>query len=167
MILTSGGVSKGDFDLVRLVLGKLGKVVLHRLPMGPGGSFTFGSIRRGANGQSQDVPVFALAGPAGCLVNFELLVRPALRKMLGYAQLRHPEVEAEAVNSITNRKPMNFVRWTELSLSPAGFQVKFNANLAQGFLSSMARANSLTVLPGGAEIRPGDKVRVMPLDWAQ
>ena len=97
VILTSGGVSKGDFDLVRLVLGKLGKVVLHRLPMGPGGSFTFGSIRRGANGQSQDVPVFALAGPPGCLVNFELLVRPALRKMLGYAQLRHPEVEAEAV----------------------------------------------------------------------
>jgi molybdopterin molybdotransferase len=165
VILTSGGVSKGDFDLVRLVLGQRGAVVLHHLKMGPGGSFTFGSLAR-ADGSR--IPVFALAGPpAGCLVNFELLVRPALRKMLGYPELRHAEVEAEAMDSIVNRKPFDFVRWTELTPSPAGFRVRFNADLAQGFLMSMGRANALTILPTGAAIRPGDRVRVLPLDWAQ
>jgi molybdopterin molybdotransferase len=168
VILTSGGVSKGDFDLMRLVLGVLGEVVLHRVRIGPGGSFAFGSLRRRAEGHSPTVPVFALAGPpAGCLVNFELLVRPALRKMLGHAHYRRAEVEAEAVDSIVNRKPMQFVRWTELSSSPTGPQVRFNGDLAQGFLMSMGRANSLAVLPEGAEVRPGDRLRVLPLDWAQ
>jgi molybdopterin molybdotransferase len=165
-IISSGGVSKGDFDLVRLVLGKIGKIVFARLRMGPGAAVTFGLVNRNVDGGKQiRVPMFALSGPpVGCLINFETLVRPGLRKMLGHAVIRHPEVEAQAVDSVSTKAPFRFVKWTQLEATDIGYQVKFNPSASVGFLATMATANSLTILLQDANINPGDKVRVLPLD---
>jgi molybdopterin molybdotransferase len=182
VIITSGGVSKGDFDLVRLVLGKLGRVVFNRIMMGPGAAFTFGVLSRDTGKRKLTVPVFALSGPpTGCLINFETLVRPALRKMLGYAEIRHPKVEAQAADAVSAKAPVkptkmpskstgapfNFVRWTNLAHTETGFMAKFNPADGLGFLATMATSNALTILPIGASIKPGDKVQVLPLDWVE
>jgi molybdopterin molybdotransferase len=167
VIVSSGGVSKGDFDLVRLVLGNIGKVVFASLWMGPGRAITFGLLNRNASRRKQiSIPMFALSGPpAGCLINFETLVRPGLRKMLGYPVLRHPEVEAQAVDSASMKAPFPFVKWTKLEETETGYQVKFNPCGDAGFLAAMATANSLAILPKDTCIHPGDKVQVLPLDF--
>ena len=84
-IVISGGVSKGDYDLVRVVLGKIGRIAFSRSRTGSGPPVAFGVIQRpSVDGAGASIPVFSLPGsPAGCLINFETLVKPALMKMLG------------------------------------------------------------------------------------
>lgn len=184
-VITSGGVSKGDYDLVRLVVGKLGKVVFSRINMGPGASFALGLLDRPAGaGDERTVPLFALSGPTmGCLNNFELLVRPALLKMMGFADLAHPVVEAVAADAVLGKSPMDIVKWTHLDttggagisarpgttgrLDFGGGQavVTMNATAERGSLATMALADSLVIVPAGREVAPGDKMDVMPLNW--
>lgn len=162
VVLTSGGVSKGDFDLIRLMIGESGKVLFNRIGMGPGASFSFGTL-----GQKQ-TPIFALAGPpTGCLINFETLVRPALRKMLGHNELRHRVVEAEALDSAVNKAPFNHVRWTKLVRNETGYTVRFEVGEDSGMLPSLSHANSLTILNRGTNVKAGDKIQVLPLDWVE
>jgi molybdopterin molybdotransferase len=166
-ILTSGGVSKGDYDLVRKVIGGVGEIVFARIQMGPGASASFGLVKRGTGDERQDpIPVFALAGPpAGCLINFETLVRPGLLKMLGRTDLAHPVIEAQAVDSVCMKIPFAFVKWTRLEATENGYQVRLNSVDGTGILASMATANSLTIIQHGRAINPGDMVQVWPLDW--
>ena len=166
-IVTTGGVSMGDFDLVRLLLGKLGKIVFSRIKMGPGAALAFGVIPRSTeNDRTPTLPVFALAGPpTGCLINFETLVRPALLKMRGFERLGHPAVRAIALDSVPDRKPMAFVKWTSLTGAECEYRVELNFAGRMGNLASRACANSLTIIPEGAVVDAGDKVQVLPLDW--
>lgn len=165
-IITSGGVSKGDYDLVRLILEKAGKVFLARINMGPGASFAFGEYHMQSNGKTRTVPVFGLSGPpAGCMINFETMVRPALLKMRGCTNTDHPLIEAIAEDAMSEKKQMEFVCWTDLKLVNGQYRVRFNMTSEKGPLFSLAKANSLTGIPVGREVKAGDKVRVMPLDW--
>jgi molybdopterin molybdotransferase len=167
-VITSGGVSMGDYDLVRLVIAKLGNVVFSRLNMGPGRSFTFGLIDRPpGGGQSTPLPVFGLSGPpAGCLNNFETLVRPALLKMMGFTALVHPAVAAVAGDA-AGVKPLDFVKWSRLARVDGEYRVLLNGPDKAGMLAQMAAANSLTIVPAGAEVHPGDSIEVWPLDWSR
>jgi molybdopterin molybdotransferase len=168
-IITSGGVSKGDYDLVRLVLEKTGRLVFSRIRMGPGASVAFGTVERQNpnNGNvAVTVPVFSLSGPpVGCLINFETLVRPALLKMLGFRNLAHPSVEAIALNAVPRRAAMSFVKYTHLRETKEGYMVAFNDAEKMGMTASIAGANSLTIIPEGTVVEAGDKIRVLPLDW--
>lgn len=165
-IITSGGVSKGDYDLVRLVLGKIGEVIFSRVKMGPGAAVAFGMVKRSSAGRHASVPVFGLPGsPRGCLVNFETLVRPALLKMRGIIALDHPVVEATAVDSIPGRMPMPFVRFTYLKKKEGEHYVILNGDERIGPLASMVTANSMTIVPEGSMIKAGERIPVLPLDW--
>jgi len=168
-IITSGGISHGDFDLVRLVLGRIGKTLFSRVNMGPGAGAVFGLINRPpVRGRNGEVPVFALSGsPAGCLINFETLVRPALLKMQGFPRLNHPLVEATAANSAVNSKGMPCVRWTYLEENDGKYRATINAGGNKANLTSIAMANSLTILPEESTVKTGDSVRVLPLDWGR
>ena len=170
-IITSGGVSNGDYDLVRLVLGKIGDLVFSRIKMGPGAPVTFGVIkRRSADGADTGVPVFSLAGPpAGCLINFETLVRPALLKMRGFraTATSHPAIEAIATDPVPPRMSMAFVRWTHLERVDGEYRVTLNLAEKVGMLASTAMANSLTIIPEGSAVKPGDRIQVLPFDWRQ
>lgn len=169
VIITSGGVSKGDYDLVRLVLGKIGRLVFARIRMGPGAAVAFGMVERQTPNDGNiavTVPVFSLSGPpAGCLINFETLVRPALLKMLGFRNLAHPSVEAIALNSVPRKAVMSFVKYTHLRETKEGYVVAFNDTEKMGMTASIAGANSLTIIPEGTIVEAGDKIRVLPLDW--
>jgi molybdopterin molybdotransferase len=168
-IITSGGISHGDFDLVRLTLGRIGRTLFSRINMGPGAGAVFGLINRPpVRGRNGEVPVFALSGsPAGCLINFETLVRPALLKMQGLARLSHPCVEATAANSAVNSKGMPCVRWTYLEENDGKYRAVINAGGNKANLTSIAMANSLTILPRESTVKAGDAVTVLPLDWGR
>jgi molybdopterin molybdotransferase len=167
VIITSGGVSKGDYDLVRLVLGKLGKLVFSRIKMGPGAAVAFGKINRpSADDKDPAIPVLSLAGPpAGCLINFETLVRPALLKIRGLTTVAHPLVEAIAQDSIPQKMGIAFVRYSHLQEAGGRYLVTLNIAEKMGMLASIAAANSLTIIPEGSVVKAGDKIQVLPLDW--
>ena len=164
-IITTGGVSKGDYDLIRQVIGKLGTLLFSRIKMAPGAAFAFGQLKKSPHKEGSGVPIFALSGPPqGCLVNFEALVRPALLKMRGLQNLNHPIVEAEVEERVANNRPMNLVKWTILQRTESGYRVKLDDS--QTLLPQMSCANSLTIIPVGAEIKAGEKISVWPLEWA-
>ncbi|MFH0976257.1 MAG: gephyrin-like molybdotransferase Glp [Spirochaetota bacterium] len=168
-IITSGGVSKGDYDLVRLIIAKLGKVIFSRIKMGPGAPVSFGLISKSAAGNGDAaIPVFSLAGPpAGCIVNFETLVRPALLKMRGIKDVAHPVVEATALDSPLQKMAMAFVKYSHLEKMQGTYRVKLNLGDQLGMLASIAAANSLTIIPEGSDVKAGDMIKVLPLDWRQ
>ena len=164
-IITSGGVSMGDYDLVRLLIGKMGRVFFSRINMGPGKSFAFGIVKR-RDGNGTSVPVFALSGPPnGCLNNFETLVRPALLKMMGFSVLNHPVVEAIAEDSVPGKKPFPFIKWTDLSIVDGKYRVTMNKHEKTSMLAEMATSNSITIIPQGVAVKKGSKIQVWPLDW--
>ncbi len=166
-IITSGGVSKGDFDLVRLVMEEIGQVLFSRIDMGPGASISFGRIDRPShNGRQQSIPLFALSGPpSGCMINLETLVRPALLKMRGFALTGHHAVEAVAADAAPHRISKTFVRWTSLENINGQYRVTLNPG-DQFSLARMATANSIAIIPEATTVNPGDRVQVLPLDWA-
>jgi molybdopterin molybdotransferase len=166
-IITSGGVSKGDFDLVRSVIGKMGEVVFSRVEVGPGASVSFGYVHRQDDKEGRKaIPVFALAGPTvGCLINFEMLVRPSIFKMMGKSDIEHPVVEAIAKDAVPSKIPMTFTRWSRLEKGNGGYTVELNRIEKAGMLSAIGMANALTIIPRGTEVKEGDSIPVLPLDW--
>ena len=84
-VVTSGGVSMGDFDIVKAVLGRLATMRWMQIAIRPAKPFAFGLL----SGPDRPVPVFGLPGnPVSSLVSFELLARPALRQMMGHRHAR-------------------------------------------------------------------------------
>jgi molybdopterin molybdotransferase len=167
VIITTGGVSKGDYDIVRLLIGKMGKVLFSTITMGPGASFAYGILDSfSKRGDKIQKPNFALSGPpSGALINCETLVRPGLLRMRGFQDVRHPTVLAKSTDSVSRKMNKSFVRWTYLIQTENGFQVTLNPPAGSGSFANMASANSLTIIHQGVTINTGDLVEVMPLDW--
>lgn len=159
LFVTSGGVSVGDHDHLRRVFEDLGgEVRFWRIKMRPGKPVAFG-VLRGA-------PWIGLPGnPVSTMVTFELLVRPAIRKMLGLSKLFRRTVPvrvSEPFKSSTDRR--DFVRAVvdksgdELTASTTGAQ-------GSGILTSMAKCNALLIVPGKVtEVPAGKMLRAILLD---
>jgi molybdopterin molybdotransferase len=161
-IITTGGVSKGDYDLTRQVIGKMGKLLFSRINLAPGAAFAFGLA---AKSPANVVPIFAISGPPpGCIVNFETLVRPALLKMRGLQKLSHPKIKAILKESVNNAGLRDTVRWTDLQRMEKGYQVKEHES--SSMLAHLSTANSFIIAPAKTEIKAGEKITVWPLDWA-
>jgi molybdopterin molybdotransferase len=167
-VITTGGVSKGDYDIVRMSLGKLGEVLFARIAMGPGASVSFALANvTSPSGTVSQKPVFALAGPpSGALINCETLVRPGLLRMRGMTDVTHPTVRAEVIDGVERKMMKDFARWTRLMRTDRGFRVYLNPPEGVAPLASMASANSLTIVREGSTVKSGDVIDVMPLDWA-
>ena len=163
-IITSGGASRGDYDLTRRVLSSVGELVFSRINMGPGASVAFGMVYRNPKGESHNsIPLFALAGPPeGCMINAETLVRPALKKMLGIQSQYPLGITAIALDDSAVRRDNAFVRWSNLE---ADGRAVLKLKEEVGALVAVARANCLSITPAGEEVQSGDKIRVLPLDW--
>jgi molybdopterin molybdotransferase len=159
VILSSAGVSVGDYDLVKDILGNIGfQLDFWRVAMRPGQPLAFGTI----GGK----PTFGLPGnPVSSMVSFEQFVRPSLLKMMGHKHLFRPVVEAMLKEDIT-KKPNNrhFMR-ARLSLEGDQYVVTTTGPQGSGILNSMVEANSLLIVPEEeTEIKAGKKVRVQILD---
>ncbi|WP_407670285.1 molybdopterin molybdotransferase MoeA [Paenisporosarcina antarctica] len=153
-LITTGGVSVGDFDFLPAIYERLGaKVLFNKVAMRPG-SVTTVAV---ANGRY----LFGLSGnPSACFTGFELFVRPALLKMMGADKIYLPHTTAVLAEDFTKANPFSrFIRavYDGVTIRPAGFN-KSNA------VSSIARGNALIVLPGGSRgFTVGDKVDVLLL----
>jgi molybdopterin molybdotransferase len=157
VLVSSAGVSVGDLDLVRAALEKLGaELHLWRVSMRPGKPITFGSLR--------GRPLFGLPGnPVSAMVTFELFVRPALRKMLGHAELDRPRIVARAAEPIAN--PGERRGYLRVTLTPEGdhHAARLTGEQGSAILRSMVLADGFAVLPGHAAIEKGDPVEVLVL----
>lgn len=164
LLLTSGGVSMGDRDVVKLVLSQNGNVAFWGVDIRPGRPFTFGRY--------EGMPVMALPGnPVSSMVTFELFVRPALLRMAGHTRLEIPALAAIALEEIHNRSGREtFLRgivepYTSDGGEPA-WTVRLTGDQGSGVLTSMCKANALVRLPKGkAHVTAGERVHVLMLDW--
>jgi molybdopterin molybdotransferase len=171
-LLTSGAVSMGDYDYVKVVLERLGKerpgseFTWAQVAIKPAKPLAYGTLGRSDDGASSEaVPVFGLPGnPVSSRVSFELFARPALRKMMGHTLLHNPIVRAVAGSDFRRRPDgkLHFdrVRVTlddgEYVCERAGFQ-------ASNVLSGMAEADGLAMIPDGTGVEAGGSVRVLLL----
>ena len=160
-LITSGGVSAGDFDYVRDCLDDAGFATRFlTVSMRPGSPVTFGTVG--------NVPVFSLPGnPVASMVTFELFVRPALLKMQGHAELFRTLSQATLEDDVRKRQGVRtFLRGV---LQPpkqpdAAPTVTTTGPQGSGILRSMSLANCLIDIPEEVErLQPGDAVRILPL----
>jgi molybdenum cofactor synthesis domain-containing protein len=161
-VVTSGGVSMGDFDLVKVVLDRLGDMRWMQVAIKPAKPFAFGVVGT--------TPVFGLPGnPVSTMVSFELLARPALRKMTGFppsAWLR-PAVAAVADEALDRRSDgkTHFARVVATVGHDGRHHVRSAGGQGSHQLSAMAAANALAVLDAdGDGVGAGDSVSVLLLE---
>jgi molybdenum cofactor synthesis domain-containing protein len=159
-VLTSGGVSMGDVDLVKVVLDRIGNMRWFQVAVKPAKPFAFGLV--------DGVPVFGLPGnPVSSMVSFELFARPALRRMAGFgeADLGRPRVRAVADEDL-RRKPdgkVHLVRVVTAWGDDGRCRVRSAGGQGSHQLSAMAVADALAVLPDGDGVGAGDEVDVLLL----
>ena len=165
MLLTSGGVSLGDYDVVRDVLDKEGEIIFWRVREKPGKPLVFGVIKAGG---ARSIPLFGLAGnPVSAMINFELFARPAILRMMGKKSLAKPMVEAVIEESIENTDGRRIFARAIVEKRGDRYFARLTGPQGSGILTSMARANGLVVVPEDKPgVKPGDLVGVMMLDWS-
>ena len=163
-LVTTGGVSMGDFDFVKVVLDRIGDMRWMQIAIKPAKPLAFGTITRVSDGTK--VPVFGLPGnPVSSMVSYELFCRPGLRKMAGFADADLDRLTVMAIaDEPLKRKPdgkVHFARvrcWYDID---AGCYRVCSAG-AQGshHMAAMAAADALAELPDGPTIETGQAVRV-------
>ena len=167
-VLTSGGVSMGDFDLVKVVLDRIGKMRWMQVAIRPAKPLAFGVIRAGDGGR-RHVPVFGLPGnPVSSLVSFELFARPGLRRLGGHPhpRLHRPRLVATADEALARRPDgkVHLVRVVATAGERGVLHVRSSGGQGSHQLAAMARANALAVVPDGDGVRLGGQVEVILLE---
>lgn len=156
-VITSGGVSVGEADYVKAILGELGQINFWKMAMKPGRPLAFGNL--------QNKPFFGLPGnPVSVMVTFLQFVRPALLKMAGEDPLQPTLTHTAIAGRRIRKRPGRFeyqrgalsVVDGQLSVTPTGDQ-------GSGILSSMSRANCFILLDDDCDgIPEGGEVQVQP-----
>ncbi|WP_208026883.1 molybdopterin molybdotransferase MoeA [Rhabdothermincola sediminis] len=165
-VITSGGVSMGQADLVKVVLDEAGELCWMQIAIKPAKPFAFGALAPGGSGVR--VPVFGLPGnPVSSVVSFELLARPALRRMAGFPadQLDRPRVVAVADAPLPRRRDgkVHFVRVVCRYGEDGAYHVRSAGGQGSHQLGALTGANALAVLPDGDGAGLGDAVEVILL----
>jgi molybdenum cofactor synthesis domain-containing protein len=158
-VLTSGGVSVGDYDYVKSALDRLGAMQSWQVAIKPAKPLAFGVVG--------GTPVFGLPGnPVSSLVSFELFARPALLQMMGHRGRFRAEMVATAEHAMP-RKPDGKLHLDRVRVRAEGgrFVAARTGEQASNVLSATAAANGLALLPDGDGVPEGGEVRVMRLDW--
>jgi molybdenum cofactor synthesis domain-containing protein len=157
-VLTSGGVSVGDFDYVKTVLDRMGDMAWWQIAVRPAKPLAFGTVR--------GTPVFGLPGnPVSSLVSFELFARPALRQMAGHLDLFRPEIPAVADEGLPRRPDgkLHLVRVVASTDDDGRLHVRSSGGQGSHLLRAMALANALALLPDGDGVEAGGTVKVVLL----
>jgi molybdopterin molybdotransferase len=157
-IVSSGGVSMGDYDVVKAVLGRIADMTWMQIAIKPAKPFAFGRL--------DGVPIFGLPGnPVSSLVSFELLARPALRRMMGHGRLTRPHLVAVA-DAELGRQPDGKVHFMRVN-GDFGDDGRYHVRpvSAQGShqLAATALADAMAVVPDGPGVPAGGDVAVLLL----
>ena len=157
-IVTSGGVSMGEYDVVKAVLGRVADMTWMQIAIKPAKPFAFGRL--------DGVPIFGLPGnPVSSLVSFELLARPALRRMMGHRRLTRLHLVA-VTDVALDRHPdgkVHFVRVNGNFADDGRYHVQPVGAQGSHQLAATALADAMAVVPDGPGIPAGADVAVLLL----
>lgn len=154
-IITSGGVSMGDYDVVKAVLGRIAEMRWMQIAIKPAKPFAFGRL--------EGVPVFGLPGnPVSSLLSFEMLARPALRRMMGHRTLMRPSLRA-VLTAPYRRRPDGKEHLIRVVTSfDAEGRCRVEPVAAQGShqLAATALADAIAIIPDGDGCDAGSDVEI-------
>ncbi len=157
-VVSSGGVSMGDYDVVKAVLGRIAEMTWLQIAIKPAKPFAFGRL--------DGTPIFGLPGnPVSSLVSFELLARPALRRMMGHRRLTRPHLVGVADTALARRPDgkVHFVRVTGDFAADGRYHVRPVDAQGSHQLAATAGADAMAVVPDGDGIPAGADVAVLLL----
>lgn len=162
LMITTGGVSMGDFDVVRDVLEDIGRMDFWKVAMRPGAPQTYGTIG--------GTPFFGLPGnPTSTMVGFELFVRPSIRRMRGFADLFRPRTLAILGEDVRKKSDRRYFMRGRLVRGEDGVcTVSLSGAQSSAMLTAMHRANCLISLPeGDSAFSAGTEVTCIRLDMEE
>jgi molybdopterin molybdotransferase len=168
MLLTTGGVSMGDYDMVKDILARDGRMVFWQVRVKPGKPLAFGKIKgRGKDGKPKSIPHLGLPGNAvSCMVSFELFVRPALLKMMGKKNITKPVVEAIIEENVHNDAGRRLYNRAVVAKRNGHYYARLTGPQGSGILTSMSLANGLVMIPEERKtVNKGETVQALMLDW--
>jgi molybdenum cofactor synthesis domain-containing protein len=160
-LVTSGGVSMGDYDVVKAVLGRIAAMQWFQIAMKPAKPFAFGTL---TNDAGVAIPIFGLPGnPVSSLMSFELLARPALKSMMGHRDPYRAQVQA-IVDEDVVRKPDGKTHFDRVhaywGAHDGRVHVRRTGPQGSHQLAATAIANAIMAVPDGTGVRVGDEVTV-------
>lgn len=159
-VITSGGASAGDYDYVTALVRREGEVLFDRISLRPGKAITFGLL----GGK----PYLGLSGnPAAAYVGFEMLARPAIRKMRGFAEGARPVQHAVLTHGVKKRQDRRFYDRATVARDAQTGELTVTEAKSQNsaLLGTMQRANCLLrINEGPCDLAPGDVVDVVRVD---
>lgn len=159
LIVSSGGVSVGDYDLVKDILQEVGnRMQFWKVAMKPGRPLAFGSLG--------SVPAVGLPGnPVSSMVSFEQFLRPAILKMAGHTQLFRRTVQARLGEEIAKKRGIRHFIRARIAHDGEGYTVMTTGEQGSGILKSMVWANGLILFPEEATLlKAGETVTVQLID---
>lgn len=157
-VITTGGAADGDYDFIKPVADKLGEIFITSVNMRPGKAQTFAIV--------QGTPVFGLPGnPAAAYCGFQMILRPALRKMQGYTHFDYSKVQARLASSSSKKDPRRIYLRAILTKDETGYVVEPARNQSSGLFGVIQHTNCLAIMPEGLESKQaGDMVECLLLD---
>lgn len=158
MVLTSGGVSVGDADYIKLALDELGEINFWRINMRPGRPLAYGKI--------EQTPFFGLPGnPVAVMVSFINFVEPAIRKLQGQTNWTPVKANAIATEQLRSRQGRTEFSRGVFSMNEHGqLEVRTTGKQGSGILRSMSEANCfIEISPSVDTVKVGETVTVIPL----
>ena len=163
LVITSAGVSKGDYDVVKDVLNDKGDINFWSVRMRPAKPLAFGHL----NHEGAFIPMLGLPGnPVSALVAFEMFARPAIRLMLGLTALDRPVIEGILTKPIFNADERRVYARVEVTKTNGTYYASPTGPQGSNILTSMSKANGLAICPDDEPTRSaGDKVNIIMLDW--
>ncbi|MQG25224.1 MAG: molybdopterin molybdotransferase MoeA [SAR202 cluster bacterium] len=164
ILVTSAGVSKGDYDIVKNILSQRGNIEFWSVNMKPAKPIAFGWINKSEN---EKLPLLGLPGnPVSAMVAFEQFVRPSILKLKGYTKLDKPSIHAILKNTIKNEDGRRMYIRVLVKKEGVDYYAEATGNQGSHVLTSMAKANGLAVCPENVlEIKSGQKIEVQMIDW--
>ena len=163
MLITSGGVSVGDYDVVKEVLAAEGSITFWTVRMKPGKPLAFGIFTRD---DGTKIAHLGLPGnPVSSMVTFEVFVRPAIFKMMGKKDWKRPVVKAIFEDSIQNKDGRRIFARVVVAKRKNEYFCRLTGEQGSGILTSMATADGLAIIPETThEVNPGEILNVMILN---
>ena len=166
MLITSAGVSKGDYDMVKDVLAEHGRIAFWSVRMRPAKPLAFGVLDAD---DGRKVPHLGLPGnPVSAMVAFEQFGRAAIHKMMGKSGFLKPRIQAILDEPIYNTDGRRVYARAVITKENGDYHAKLTGNQSSNLLTSMAGANGLAICPEDLRAKEaGETVEVEMLDWPE
>lgn len=163
MLITSGGVSLGDYDVVKDVLSRRGEIAIWTVYMKPGKPSAFGTI---TDGDKKMLHLGLPGNPVSSMITFEQFARPAILKMMGIKNTAKPTIKAIIDDDVINSDGRRIYARVAVSKIDDIFHASLTGPQGSGILTSMTKANGLAIIPENTNgVKAGDVVQIQMIDW--